>query len=258
MTEDTQETQQAAMHAHMDELFKPKEDLEGPKCPFCRRGAVSRCKCRIGHRTCARGHDYCVDAEGGTSMLLAEVDGSHPWRKATVEEWKAHGGSANKDKFHEKEAASPADYSTFRQAWRGETDQLPNEPELQTVLQAKPEIEKSGPDAVPQIDPARRVKVLMILRNIKRDYGNEYKSYHGTPEQIARRASRNKARRIMQLLGKVPVDSPEPVDVDHIDRNPMNNDPANLRALPVYENRSRLFNVEQAPTLPETPSQSGV
>jgi len=57
----------------------------------------------------------------------------------------------------------------------------------------------------------------------ERNYAQEYERYHKRPEQIARRSSRNKARRVMG--DKVIQGS----DVGHKDNNPMNNDPDNLR-----------------------------
>ena len=57
----------------------------------------------------------------------------------------------------------------------------------------------------------------------ERNYAQEYERYHKNPEQIARRSSRNKARRAM---GDKVVKG---LDVGHKDNNPMNNDPDNLR-----------------------------
>jgi len=57
----------------------------------------------------------------------------------------------------------------------------------------------------------------------ERNYAKEYVNYQGTPEQIARRSSRNKARRVMGDKTKIGM------DVGHKDNNPMNNDPTNLR-----------------------------
>ena len=65
----------------------------------------------------------------------------------------------------------------------------------------------------------------------ERDYKKEYEDYQGKPEQIARRSSRNKARRVMgdkAVKGK---------DVGHKDNNPMNNDPSNLKTEDPSENR---------------------
>ena len=56
-----------------------------------------------------------------------------------------------------------------------------------------------------------------------RNYTQEYERYHKRPEQIARRSSRNKARRAM---GDKAVKG---LDVGHKDNDPMNNDPDNLR-----------------------------
>lgn len=64
----------------------------------------------------------------------------------------------------------------------------------------------------------------------------EYKNYQGTPEQIKRRASRNKARRIAEKLGIVqPGDGR---DVGHENGNPFDNRPKNLRAESKHGNRS--------------------
>jgi len=66
---------------------------------------------------------------------------------------------------------------------------------------------------------------------VERDYKKEYENYQGTPEQIARRSSRNKARRLMgdkAVKGK---------DVGHKDNNPLNNDPSNLKMEDPSKNR---------------------
>ena len=57
----------------------------------------------------------------------------------------------------------------------------------------------------------------------ERNYKKEYANYQGRPEQIARRSSRNKARR---LMGDKAVKG---MDVGHKDNNPLNNDPKNLK-----------------------------
>ena len=66
---------------------------------------------------------------------------------------------------------------------------------------------------------------------VERDYKKEYENYQGTPEQIARRSSRNKARRLMgdkAVKGK---------DVGHKDNNPLTNDPSNLKMEDPSKNR---------------------
>ena len=74
----------------------------------------------------------------------------------------------------------------------------------------------------------------------ERDYRKEYDNYQGKPEQIARRSSRNQARRIMGDKAE------EGKDVGHKDNNPMNNDPKNLRNEDPSKNRRepRLRKVE--------------
>ena len=70
------------------------------------------------------------------------------------------------------------------------------------------------------------------LHDIKeRNYAKEYANYQGTPEQIARRSSRNKARRVMGDKTKIGM------DVGHRDNDPLNNDPKNLRNEDPSKNR---------------------
>lgn len=70
-----------------------------------------------------------------------------------------------------------------------------------------------------------------------RDYRKEYDSYHATPEQIARRSSRNKARRLMQKrYGKEALRGK---DVDHKNFNAEHNGSGNLRLMDWRKNRSR-------------------
>jgi len=65
----------------------------------------------------------------------------------------------------------------------------------------------------------------------ERNYRKEYDNYQGRPEQIARRSSRNKARRIMGDKTKIGM------DIGHKDNNPLNNDPKNLRNEKPSKNR---------------------
>jgi hypothetical protein len=70
-----------------------------------------------------------------------------------------------------------------------------------------------------------------------RNYKKEYRDYHGTPEQIKRRAARVMARRKMtKKYGKRAVRGK---DIDHKDRNPTNNSYSNLRIQSKNKNRGR-------------------
>ena len=64
----------------------------------------------------------------------------------------------------------------------------------------------------------------------KRDYRHEYDAYQGTPEQIANRSQRNKARAIVEKkVGNLPSTQ----DVDHKKRIAKGgtNDPGNLHVV---------------------------
>jgi len=69
-----------------------------------------------------------------------------------------------------------------------------------------------------------------------RDYKSEYKNYHGKPEQIAKRSSRNKARRVMLKNGS--VSKGDNKDVDHKNGNPTDNSKKNLTVKSKASNRS--------------------
>ncbi len=79
---------------------------------------------------------------------------------------------------------------------------------------------------------AKRVRNKSTGRNYKK----EYASYQGKPSAIAKRVSRDTARRAMQKRGIVKKGSG--MDVDHKDGNPMNNNKTNLRAVSKFKNRS--------------------
>lgn len=70
-----------------------------------------------------------------------------------------------------------------------------------------------------------------------RNYRKEYDTYHSSPKQKKRRAGRNKARRLaIKTKGK---GSLKGKDVDHRDRNPLNNSRSNLRIQSKSRNRAR-------------------
>lgn len=70
----------------------------------------------------------------------------------------------------------------------------------------------------------------------ERDYKQEYKDYHGTEEQIEKRANWNKSRKIMEEKGK--VHKGDGKDVHHKDHNPNNTKVENLSVLSEWKNRS--------------------
>ena len=68
----------------------------------------------------------------------------------------------------------------------------------------------------------------------KRNYKKEYKNYHGKPEQIKRRDSRNAARRILKNKGV----NVKGRDVAHKNGNPRDNRVSNLTVKRASQNRS--------------------
>ena len=79
---------------------------------------------------------------------------------------------------------------------------------------------------------AKRVRNKSTGRNYKRNM-----PLSGKPSVIAKRVSRDTARRAMQKRGLVKKGSG--MDVDHKDGNPMNN-AKNLRVMSKFKNRSLL------------------
>jgi hypothetical protein len=70
-----------------------------------------------------------------------------------------------------------------------------------------------------------------------RNYRKEYDEYHGTPEQIQNRASRNAARAgAVKKNGKAKMKGKE---VDHKDGNPKNNSKKNLQIMSRKANRQK-------------------
>lgn len=74
-------------------------------------------------------------------------------------------------------------------------------------------------------------------RGHMRNFRKEYDDYHAKPEQVARRASRNKARADAEKTGS--VHKGDGKEVDHKDMNPLNNSSRNKRVISKSANRSR-------------------
>lgn len=82
-----------------------------------------------------------------------------------------------------------------------------------------------------------RIPILkaVLEKEAARDYKEEYREYHGTPEQIKRRAQRNAARR------KLGLKRGDPREADH--KQPLShggsNSKRNLRAVSQSTNRHK-------------------
>ena len=72
------------------------------------------------------------------------------------------------------------------------------------------------------------------MSNKKRNYKKEYKNYHGKPEQIKRRDSRNAARNLLKKKGV----NVKGKDVAHRNGNPLDNKTSNLKVVSKTKNRS--------------------
>jgi hypothetical protein len=70
-----------------------------------------------------------------------------------------------------------------------------------------------------------------------RNYKKEYREYHAKPEQIKRRAGRNKARALMIKAGRVRKGDGK--EVDHKNYNATNNSPSNLTIKSKKANRTK-------------------
>lgn len=75
-----------------------------------------------------------------------------------------------------------------------------------------------------------------MTKKKSRNYRNEYDAYQGSEEQKKKRASRNKARRMLMKEGK--VRKGDGLDVDHSNSNPLDDKRSNLRVRSKNDNRS--------------------
>ena len=69
-----------------------------------------------------------------------------------------------------------------------------------------------------------------------RNYAEEYRKFHGKPEQIKRRAQRNSSRAAMVKAGRVRKGDGK--DVDHKNHNTADQSKSNLRVISKSRNRA--------------------
>ena len=121
------------------------------------------------------------------------------------------------------------DYDSLRDAYL--TGKIWNVGESIETEHGTGEVVRKGTNYISYMIEDGKVYKSWLTDIAERNYKKEYANYQGTPEQIARRSSRNKARRAM---GDKAVKG---MDVGHADNNPLNNDPKNLRMEKPSDNR---------------------
>ena len=127
----------------------------------------------------------------------------------------------------ERDMGEMNDFETLRDMYL--TGKLWNVGDLVEANGVEGRIIRKGTNYVAFNDSTGKVHKAWLHDIVERNYAKEYANYQGTPEQIARRSSRNKARRLMGTI--------DGMDVHHKDNNPMNNDPDNLEHMDRSENR---------------------
>ena len=139
----------------------------------------------------------------------------------------------------EKDMGEMTDFETLRDLYL--TGKLWNIGDIVEAKGVSGKVINKGTNYLSFVDENNKVHKTWLYDIVERNYAQEYANYQGTPEQIARRSSRNKARRVM---GDKVVKG---MDVGHKDNNPMNNDPSNLRNEDPSVNRKepRLREVKQ-------------
>ena len=131
----------------------------------------------------------------------------------------------------ERDMGDMTDFETIRDAYL--TGKLWNVGDIVETKENKGEVVRKGTNYLSFADEDGKVHKVWLheITLNERNYASEYANYHSKPEQIARRSSRNKARRVMGDKTKMGM------DVGHRDNNPMNNDPKNLRNEDPSKNR---------------------
>ena len=129
----------------------------------------------------------------------------------------------------ERDMGDMTDFETLRDQYL--TGKIWNVGETVVVEGVEGEIVRKGTNYLSYMTEDGKVHKAWLHQIEERNYSKEYANYHSQPEQIARRSSRNKARRVMGDKTKVGM------DVGHRDNDPMNNDPKNLKNETPSKNR---------------------
>jgi len=129
----------------------------------------------------------------------------------------------------ERDMGDMTDFETLRDAYL--TGKIWNVGDVVEANGIVGEVVRKGTNYLSFVTEDGKVHKAWLYDIKERNYAKEYANYQGTPEQIARRSSRNKARRVMGDKTKVGM------DVGHADNDPMNNDPTNLRNEDPSKNR---------------------
>ena len=131
----------------------------------------------------------------------------------------------------ERDMGDMTDFETVRDMYL--TGKIWNAGDIVEAKGVTGEVVRKGTNYLSFVDESGKVHKAWLydITLDERNYRKEYDNYHSRPEQIERRSSRNKARRIMGDKTKVGM------DIGHKDNDPMNNDPKNLRNEDPSKNR---------------------
>ena len=127
----------------------------------------------------------------------------------------------------ERDMGEMNDFETLRDMYL--TGKLWNIGDIVEANGVEGRVIRKGTNYVAFNDSTGKVHKAWLHDIVERNYAKEYENYHSSPEQIARRSSRNKAQRMMGTI--------DGMDVHHKDNNPLNNDPSNLEHMDKSENR---------------------
>jgi len=180
------------------------------------------------------------DSEGvggmsASKMRTAAVDGDYNSFKMGVPSAFADSKKLYRDvrKYmgirEERDMGDMTDFETLRDRYL--TGKIWNVGETVVVEGVEGEIVRKGTNYLSYMTEDGKVHKAWLHQIEERNYRKEYDNYQGQPEQIARRSSRNKARRVMGDKTKIGM------DVGHRDNNPLNNDPKNLKNETPSKNR---------------------